>query len=83
MRGQLNIADVIGFFIALMLFFVLAPLIESFEAISVAKLDPANPYYSMQLALIYLTNFIFLLAICVSMVNKAVPRQEPGYGYYR
>ena len=80
MKGQINIADVIGFFIALMLFFVFAPMIEAFEAIAILGLNPANPYYSIQLSLIYITNFIFLLGILVSIINKAVPRQEPYYG---
>lgn len=78
-KGQITFPTLLAFVVTLILFFILRPILDTVIVASVAGMDPSAPNYALNVALSYITTFIILLALLVSLFNYAVPRQETYY----
>lgn len=81
-KGQVTVVNLIGVFMALLLYFVavvpiLGPLIDD----CVADLEASpNEFTAVTVVLLHSTLFFVLLALVLTALNYAIPQRE---GYYR
>lgn len=85
MKGQITFTNLLALFITLIVYFVLAPVVDTIIEATVTDLesDP-NEYTSLIVMLMRLSLSIILLAIIITAINYASPQREgyppPPYG---
>lgn len=74
MRGQITIINLIGLFIALVLYFALLPALNAIADQAVADISVTpNQFTSLTITLIYAIPFFILVAIVLTAMNYAIP----------
>lgn len=83
MKGQMSLVNIIGLFLGLVVFLLVAvPILNPMIETTVTNLEATpNEYTPLIVTLLYLILFFFLLGIIITIFRYAVGGQPPGmYG---
>ena len=83
MKGQMTFVNLIAVFITLIIFFVMAPVLDTIIETTITALEQNPNEYTPLIAIACrLSIFIILLSIILTALNYAVPHREaPPRGY--
>jgi hypothetical protein len=78
-KGQITLVNLFGFFITIIVYAILAPMINdaTLPVVAYFQANP-NPVSPTIILLIQMLSFVILLAIIMSALSQAIPRRE-GY----
>jgi len=85
MKGQFSLTNIIGLFLGLIVYLLVAvPILNPMIEATVTTLEATpNAYTPLEVALLQLVLFFMLLGIIVTIFRYATGEHPPGQVYYR